>query len=89
MMKKRIMGKKRMRICHFIYLKMRRKTSQNKLKAPKTRIIRIYIETEILKKLCKVITAPKVNKEQALNIQYLLHFYKEEEPLYTSNIPYR
>ncbi len=57
--------------------------------------IRIYIETEILKKLCKVITAPKVNKEQALNIQYLLHFYKEElpkleeEPLYTSNIPYR
>ena len=57
--------------------------------------IRIYIETEILKKLCKVITAPKVNKEQALNIQYLLHLYKEElpkleeEPLYTSNIPYR
>ncbi len=60
---------------------------------------RIYMETEILKKLYKVITAPKVEKKDALNIQYSLHFYKheknefpkldEKEPLHTSKIPYR
>ncbi len=60
---------------------------------------RIYMKTEILKKLYKVITAPKVEKKDALNIQYSLHFYKyeknefpkldEKEPLHTSKIPYR
>ncbi len=58
---------------------------------------RIYVETDILKKLCAVLTAPKIEKGNVLDIQYILHWYTksdqflkpEQLPVYTSSIPYR
>lgn len=58
---------------------------------------RIYVETDILPKLCGVLTAPKLSKAQILDIQYSLHRYTQEnklsylkeQPIHTSTIPYR
>ena len=56
----------------------------------------IYVETNILTKLCGIMTAPRVSETQVLEMQYLLQWGKDElnkpeekKYIYRSKIPYR